>query len=86
MSGTYIGIDVGTSGVKAILIDEKGALLAEATAGISVSRPAPGWSEQDPAEWWRATLETVDGLAAKAPEATENNTKTTVTNELLRRR
>lgn len=69
MSGTYIGIDVGTSGVKAILMDESGALLGEASAKIDVSRPAPGWSEQDPAEWWRATLDAVDGVQRKNPEA-----------------
>ncbi|MBU1175783.1 MAG: xylulokinase [Alphaproteobacteria bacterium] len=69
MTGTYLGIDVGTSGVKAVLIDETGALLAEATASLDVSRPAPGWSEQDPAQWWRATLEVVDGIAKSNPEA-----------------
>lgn len=69
MTGTYLGIDVGTSGVKAVLIDETGALLGEATASLDVSRPAPGWSEQDPAEWWRATLEAVDGIAKSNPEA-----------------
>ena len=69
MTGTYLGIDVGTSGVKAVLIDETGALLAEATASLDVSRPAPGWSEQDPAQWWRATLEAVDGIAKSNPEA-----------------
>ncbi len=67
MSGTYLGIDVGTSGVKAVLIDEKGAMLGEATATLDSTRPAPGWSEQDPAEWWRATLEAIDELAKSNP-------------------
>jgi xylulokinase len=69
MSGTYLGIDVGTSGVKAIVIDETGKALADATASIDVSRPAPGWSEQDPAEWWRATLQTVDEISRTNPQA-----------------
>ena len=69
MSGTYLGIDVGTSGVKAIVIDETGKALADATASIDVSRPAPGWSEQDPTEWWRATLQTVDEISRTDPQA-----------------
>lgn len=67
MSATFIGIDIGTSGVKAVLIDEAGALLGEATAGLEVSRPQPGWSEQDPDHWWAATLAAVDGLAHAYP-------------------
>ena len=42
---------------------------ARATAGLDVSRPAPGWSEQNPADWWRATLEAIDGIAKASPEA-----------------
>lgn len=63
MSGTYLGIDIGTSGVKAVLIDEKGKLLGEATAALEVSRPKPGWSEQDPALWWQATCGAIDKLS-----------------------
>ena len=69
MSGTYLGIDVGTSGVKAVVIDETGTLLAEATAAIDVSRPAPGWSEQDPAAWWQATLASIDAISKSNPQA-----------------
>lgn len=50
-----IGIDLGTSGVKAVVLDERGVLLAEATAALEVSRPHPLWSEQDPADWLNAT-------------------------------
>jgi xylulokinase len=68
MSATYLGIDVGTSGVKAILIDEKGHILAEATAAaVEPVRPHPGWSEQDPADWWKATLAAVDKLSKTIP-------------------
>ncbi|WP_435928531.1 xylulokinase [Dryocola sp. BD613] len=51
----YIGIDLGTSGVKAILLGEEGEVLATRTEPLSVSRPHPLWSEQDPEHWWQAT-------------------------------
>ncbi len=47
----YIGLDLGTSGLKAVLIDDDQRLLAEATAPLTVSRPQDGWSEQAPADW-----------------------------------
>ena len=52
----YLGIDLGTSGVKALLIDEDQAIVGSATTELTVSRPAPGWSEQDPANWIAATI------------------------------
>ena len=62
---TYLGIDVGTSGVKAFLIDRDGKPLGEATAkAVEPVRPHPGWSEQNPADWWHAVLEAMDRLAA----------------------
>ena len=51
----YIGIDLGTSGVKAILLSEQGDVLATQTEKLQVSRPHPLWSEQDPEQWWQAT-------------------------------
>ncbi|HEV7277586.1 MAG TPA: xylulokinase [Devosiaceae bacterium] len=61
---TYLGIDIGTSGVKAMLIDRAGQPLADATApAVEPVRPQPGWSEQNPADWWQATLAAVDQLA-----------------------
>lgn len=51
----YIGIDLGTSGVKAILLGEQGEVLATRTETLTVSRPHPLWSEQDPEHWWQAT-------------------------------
>ena len=51
----FLGIDIGTSGVKAAAIAEDGTLLAQATAPLAVSRPQPTWSEQDPDAWWAAT-------------------------------
>lgn len=60
----FLGIDIGTSGVKAILLDEAGTLIAQSTAPLTVSRPQPLWSEQDPADWWAATDAAVQGLDA----------------------
>jgi xylulokinase len=60
----YLGIDIGTSSVKAVLIDEDQRILATRTAPLRVSRPQDGWSEQDPDDWWRATEATLDALAA----------------------
>ena len=51
----YIGIDLGTSGVKAILLNEQGDVVASHTEKLTVSRPHPLWSEQDPEQWWSAT-------------------------------
>ena len=58
----YLGIDIGTSGVKAILMDEAGEVVAQATAPLPISRPQPLWSEQDPQDWWRATGVAVNRL------------------------
>lgn len=65
---TYLGIDIGTSGVKALLIDRTGTPLGEATAkAVEPTRPHPGWSEQNPADWWSATLEAIDKLSKAHP-------------------
>ncbi|EJK6933758.1 hypothetical protein NLP99_002875 [Salmonella enterica] len=58
----YIGIDLGTSGVKAILLNEQGDVLATHTEKLTVSRPHPLWSEQEPEQWWQATDRAVKGL------------------------
>lgn len=51
----YIGIDLGTSGVKVILMNEQQHIVATITKPLTVSRPHPLWSEQDPLQWWQAT-------------------------------
>lgn len=66
---TFIGIDLGTSSVKAVLVDERQRVLATAARELSVSRPAPLWSEQAPADWIAATLDVLRGLKDAAPEA-----------------
>ena len=54
MPDALVGLDVGTSGVKGVAIDADGRVLATATADYPLSRPHPGWSEQEPEDWWRA--------------------------------
>lgn len=61
----FLGIDIGTSGVKAVAIDAHGALQAQGTAPLDVSRPMPLWSEQNPGDWWRATEAAVLALPAE---------------------
>ncbi len=59
----YIGLDLGTSGLKGVLIGEDQRVLADATAPLSVSRPHDGWSEQSPADWIAAAETVLDQLA-----------------------
>ena len=61
----YLGLDLGTSSVKGLLIDEAQGPVCEATAPLTVSRPQDGWSEQAPADWITATESVLDQLAAK---------------------
>ncbi|CAN7266019.1 xylulokinase [Phyllobacterium sp. LjRoot231] len=56
---TFLGIDVGTSSVKAVLVDENQRLIAEGSAPIEVLRPRPMWSEQNPDDWWNAAQKAV---------------------------
>ncbi|MGH8269582.1 MAG: FGGY family carbohydrate kinase, partial [Steroidobacteraceae bacterium] len=58
----YLGIDIGTSSVKAVLLTEQGTLAASASAPLEVSRPAPGFSEQDPEAWWQAAVRAINAL------------------------
>lgn len=59
----FLGLDLGTSGLKALLIDGNQGLRAEATAPLRVSRPHPGWSEQDPADWIAAARTAIGQIA-----------------------
>jgi xylulokinase len=59
----YIGLDLGTSGLKGILMTEDQAVLAEASAPLTVQRPHPGWSEQSAADWIAAAEAVMDRLA-----------------------
>ncbi|MDB5524360.1 MAG: xylB [Rhizobium sp.] len=64
----YLGLDLGTSGVKAMLMDDDQKITGSAHGALDVSRPHSGWSEQDPAHWIRATEEAVAGLKAAHPK------------------
>ncbi len=61
----YLGIDLGTSGVKVIILDDKDTLVEQASASLTVSRPAPLWSEQAPSDWWQATNEAIAQIKSK---------------------
>ena len=61
-----VGIDVGTSGTKALAIDEKGKILAQAAAGYPCQHPKPLWSEQDPEDWWKACVTVVQKVVKNA--------------------
>ncbi|EFA80586.1 hypothetical protein PPL_06525 [Heterostelium album PN500] len=61
----YVGIDLGTSAVKVVLMSESGSLVASHSEPLTLSRPYPLWSEQDPAEWWQATDRAVQQLNHK---------------------
>jgi xylulokinase len=64
---TYLGIDLGTSEVKLLLLDGAGCIVGTAGAALTLSSPEPLWSEQHPADWWRATGEAVSALRAAHP-------------------
>ena len=59
----YIGIDLGTSGVKVVLLDENQHIVAITQKPLPISRPQPLWSEQNPQDWWNATNEAMLELA-----------------------
>ena len=65
----FLGIDLGTSSVKVVLIDEEQNLIASTSSLLTVSRPHPHWSEQDPLDWWQATQSAVQELRSQNREA-----------------
>lgn len=65
----YLGIDVGTSAVKAIVVDGRQAVLAETDVPLQISRPQELWSEQDPEAWWQAVQAAIGQIRAQAPSA-----------------
>ena len=64
----FLGIDLGTSEVKALLMNRAGLVISVARAPLQVMRPFPRWSEQSPDEWWRATLVAIDHVRARHPK------------------
>ena len=63
----FLGIDLGTSEVKVLLLDESHRIVAVAGHPLTVQRPQPGWSEQHPIEWWQATDAAMRKLADERP-------------------
>jgi xylulokinase len=61
-----VGLDVGTTGVKALALSPSGDVLARAEESYTLSTPRPGWSEQDPEDWWRAAERALDRLGGEA--------------------
>ena len=62
----YLGIDIGTSGTKTLVINHSGDVIAEADAVYPMHQPKPGWTEQDPEDWWKATVKTVKAVMKKS--------------------
>lgn len=62
----FIGIDVGTSGTKTILIDSKGKILASATFEYPLYQPQIGWAEQNPEDWWEASVKGIKAVLEKS--------------------
>ena len=65
----YLGIDLGTSGLKLLLLDAQHRVHASVDAPLTLQRPHPTWSEQQPHDWWQALASAVAQLRAAAPQA-----------------
>ena len=61
----FLGVDLGTSAIKLLVINDSNSVLAESSISLDVSRPHPLWSEQDPDEWWRALLKGIEDLKSQ---------------------
>ncbi len=64
-----LGIDLGTSEVKVVLVDDAHRVVGQAHSAVPIARPQPQWSEQDPQDWWRATVAALAELRAQHPAA-----------------
>jgi len=65
----WLGVDIGTSGVKCVILNEAGTLAAQSQAPLTVARPQPRWSEQDPADWWLAVKVAIGELPSRLRRA-----------------
>ncbi|MCX7995470.1 MAG: xylulokinase [candidate division WOR-3 bacterium] len=66
MKNLLLGIDIGTTGSKAILIDHTGEVIAQANHEYTIYIPKPNWSEQNPEDWWKATIKTIREVLKKS--------------------
>lgn len=63
----FLGLDVGTSGVKALLVDQSGDVVAGATTALVLHTPKPGWAEQHPDAWWEASAGSIQRVLSSHP-------------------
>ena len=63
----YLGVDIGTSAIKVILLDADQQIKASCAVPLAVSRPRPGWSEQDPKAWWQGVDRAISQIAGEHP-------------------
>ena len=61
----YLGVDLGTSGIKVIITNTEGQIVDSESAELAVSRPQPLWSEQNPTDWWLAFCKVMDALSSR---------------------
>jgi len=65
-----LGVDVGTGGTRAVLVDRRGAIASSATCEhVPFASPHTGWAEQDPHDWWKAAGSAIRGALTNVPEA-----------------
>ncbi|MFW6035329.1 MAG: xylulokinase [Halothermotrichaceae bacterium] len=57
-----MGLDIGTSGVKGVLVKENGEIAATSTEGYPLETPNPGWAQQNPEDWWAATVKVINNI------------------------
>jgi len=66
---TLLGLDVGTTGARALAIDADGRVVASASEDYPMATPRPGWTEQDPEDWWRASKKVLADVASQVRDA-----------------
>ncbi len=62
----FLGLDIGTSSVKACVVDDRGRTTASASEPLRLRAPHPGWAEQDPADWWKAAVRVIQRVTGRA--------------------
>ena len=73
----FLGIDLGTSELKALLLDRRHQIVGVVRVPLTVQRPEPTWSEQNPADWWMALVAAMDQLASQHADAMAQDRKST---------
>ncbi len=66
MRELFIGLDIGTTNVKGLLVNDRGEILRISSRSLEVRSPKPGWNEQNPEDWWKAAVEVLRDLASNA--------------------